>query len=172
MAFTFLVETGAGLAGATSYVTTTEATDYYAVDPEAAAAFGALGADAQEKRLAWASRVLDQKTRWKGEKAVAASGLRWPRTCVYDRDGIAIEDDVVPPQVKEAVLELAKYLATNDVTTEQDQEAVKRAKVDVLEIEYQEGTTQTTVPPIINQILRPLGTFQVGGSQFIPIVKS
>lgn len=173
MPFTFTPEDGTGLAGANSYVTLVEATDYYAVDPVAAAAFAALANDAaREHRLAWATRILDQKTRWRGHKAVEASGLRWPRTYVCDRDGIAIEDDVVPRQVKEAVLELAKYLQTNDPTTEQDVEAVKRAKVDVLEIEYQDDTSQTTVPPIINQILSPLGYFQVGGSMFIPIVKS
>lgn len=171
MAFTFVVEDGTGLAGATSYVSVAEADDYYVIDLNYAATWAAFTQQQKEYRLAWSTRVLDQKTAWRGDKANETQGLRIPRSGMYDWDDVLVADNVVPKQVKHAVLELQKFLAETDLTTEQGIEYVRRMEIDVLEIEFQDNTAQVAVPRIINDILAGLGTFKVGGNRFPRILK-
>ena len=174
MSFTFTVETGAGLASANSYGSVSEMDDYAAVDVNYAASWAAFDSDEKEKRLAWASRVLDQKTSWRGTKAVAESGLRWPRYGVYDRDGNLIADNVVPVQVKQATFELAKFMTATDITTSQEADFIKRIELDVVQIDFQDNTAQPNTPSMLNDILSGLGSFGgcgAGGSRFHRIVK-
>lgn len=168
MAFTFTLEDGTGLTAANSYVSLAEADDYFAVDPNATAYLALIDAD-QEKYLAWASRVLDARTTWAGYKKVETSGLRWPRVGVYDRDRIAVEDDIVPKPVKDATCELARFLMTYNPAQGQGVENLRKIVVDVVEIEYQEGTSQVEWPAFLNEILEPLGQFRSGQGGFAKI---
>ena len=85
---------------------------------------------------------------------------------------LLIADDVVPEAVKQATCELAKFLQENDLTVGKDIENMKRIVVDVIEIEYQDQTTQSNVPTIINAILTGLGSFRVGSRGFGKIIKA
>lgn len=170
MAFVFTVETGLNVAGANSYVPLTYAEDYFAVDV-ASPVWEALSDDQKEFYLAWATRVLDQKTEWRGYINADTQALRWPRKGVTDRDYRIIDVDEIPNAVKAATCELAKWLITNDPTTGQDTDYIRRIKVDVIEIEYQEGTTQSSYPSIINAILVGIGYFRIGSRGFGRIVR-
>lgn len=166
-----IVETGAVIANANSYVSLVEADAYFEVDMAFTAAWTALEDDVKEAYLMWATRVLDQKVTWKGCKTVETSSLRWPRTGVYDRDGIVVQDNVMPLQLKQGTFELAKLLTVTDVTTSQGADYFHRLKVDVIEIEYQMGAGQATTPPMLNQILRGLGFYPMAlGHSFGRIV--
>lgn len=170
MAFVFTVEDGTNVAGANSYVSLAYAEDYFAVDV-ASATWEALSDDQKEFYLAWATRVLDQKTEWRGYINADSQSLRWPRKGVTDRDYRAIDVDEIPNAVKAATCELAKWLITNDPTTGQDTDYLKRIKVDVIEIEYQDGATQSSYPSIINAIINGIGYFRVGARGFGRIVR-
>jgi hypothetical protein len=172
MSFTFTTEDGTGLATANSYVSLSEADDYFAPDLNFAATWDGLSDTAKEYSLAWASRILDQKTDWRGTRVDEDSGLRWPRSYVYDRDDNLIDDNVVPKPVKDATCELAKYLQENDLTTGGDVDNIRKVVVDVIEIEFQEGTSQTGIPTILNAILTGLGSFRIGGRGFGKIIKA
>lgn len=171
--FAFIVEDGTGVEDATSYVSVAEADDYFTIDPNFFATWDALETDDKEHLLAWSTRVLDQKTDWKGYLTDEAQSLRWPRTYVYARDNVLIASDEIPEQLKEATFELAKWLHSNDPTTGQDVDWLKRMKVDVIEIEWQENASQSSFPSILNAILGTLGNFRIGGgSRFGRIVKN
>jgi hypothetical protein len=173
MAFTFVVETGAGLANATSYVSVAEADDYFTIDPNFFATWDALTQTNQEYLLAWATRLLDQKVEWKGCPSTEVQALRWPRTYVYDRDDRMIEPDEMPKQLKEAVFEFAKYLHENDPTVGQDIDYLKSMRVDVIELEWQDNAAQSAFPTLLGNIIVPLGYFRGGGgSRFGRIVKN
>lgn len=173
MAFVFKVETGVGYSDSNSYPSLAVANDYFVIDPYFQATWSGLSSDAvREARLAWATRVLDQKTQWEGTKTVETSALRWPRTGLYDRDGIEIGANTIPVQVIQATLELVKVLNSNDLTAGQDVDYFKRLQVDVIELEWQEKVAQTNIPSIINSILYPLGGIPVGGPRFVRIVKA
>lgn len=171
MAFAF--DTTVGGAAATSYVTVVEADDYYEIDRVFAASWAALTATDKQYRLAWASRILDQRVIWKGTKATALQGMDWPRIGTFDNEGVVIQQSEIPVQLKHAVLEFVKYTTTNDPTVDRGVDYVRRITLDVLEIEYQEGTSQSSYPPILNSLLRSIGKYPTpGGASFAPISKA
>lgn len=173
----FLVEDGTGLTGANSYVTTDEADDYLSVKPNYSV-WEAV--EEPENYLMWASRLLDQRAVFRGAKTVQGSGLRWPRTGICDRDGIAVPYDSVPSPIKAAVIEIAFHLVSQSVDPSAPSAnsggQIKRLKADVVEIEYVEGTSGNTsnyFPVGINDILAGLGSLQGGGgSRFGRILKA
>lgn len=167
-----IVEVGTVVASANSYVSVAFADTYFEIDENFTVTWSAMTTGEKETRLRWATRVLDQKVVWKGTKTTETSSLRWPRTGLYDRDGISVDTDEMPLQLLQVTCELAKFLEGTDPTTSQGGDALKRIAVDVVEIEYQDGATQPEAPPILNQLLRGLGFYPTsGGFSFGRIVK-
>jgi len=164
MAFTFVVEDGTNLATATSYVSVAAADDYFEIDRPFTATWTALSTTEKEYRLAWATRVLDQKVKWNGTKDTETQALEWPRDSVYDRNGVAIDDDEIPEQLAEATFELAKYLNAEDPISGAGVDFISEIVLDVLEIKYQEGTSQSSFPNVLNSLLRGLGHYPVPGT--------
>lgn len=172
MAFTFLVEDGSGLNAATSYVSVSDANDIIAVNIHADVAWDALDDLDKEKLLSWATRYLDTQTRWYGDKAVETSALRWPRANVVDRDGVLLSSTAIPAQLKIATAEMARYLIAEDRTTERDQDALKRIKADVVELEFIEGYRLPAVPKHLQYLLQGLGSISGGGGiRFARIIR-
>lgn len=169
MAFTFTVETGAQVSGSNAYVSEADADDYFEIDNAFDATWVAYTQAEKEERIGWASRILDQKTDWEGSRVATTQSMRWPRKGVCDRDGEAVLTTEVPQPVKDATLELLKYMVSNNPTTGSDVDFLRRVAVDVIELEYQEDTSQTKIPNIINQILDGIGRFQVGNKRFAKI---
>lgn len=163
MPFVFTVETGTIVSGANSYVSVTEADDYFALDPNFNPVWGAMSDEVKEQLLAWSSRILDQKCFWTGIPVTTTQPMRWPRRGAYDRDKYLVAETTIPLQLKAAVCELLKHARVTDPTVGVDVQSVKRVVADVIEIEFQEGTSQSTVPSILNAILDNLGVYRVGG---------
>lgn len=157
------VEDGTGLSTADSYATVAEADAYFDIIPGFSETWSDLSATTKENWLKLSTRVLDARTNWEGTKYVEDSALRWPRSGVVDRDGISVATTVVPTPVKHAVFELVRILEAEDITSGQDIERLKFLKVDVLELEYQEGDSQSRIPDYIDYVLAGLGNFLSGG---------
>lgn len=172
MALAFVVEDGSGLNNATSLVSLSFADDYFEADAAFFAAWDALADADKQLRLIRASRVVEQKVFWRGSKAVDDSAFSWPRDCMVDRNCIAIENDVIPEPVKQLVCEMLKLLESSDITTGQDVDNLKRLKVDVIELEWQDKTSQPSLPSIFNDIIRGLGYLSNGGPRFPRILKT
>lgn len=170
----FVVEDGTSVAGSNSYVTVAFADDYFAIDSTVSVTWAAYLTAEKERLLQLASRILDQKVKWKGKRFVETSSMRWPRTGVYDRDNILVDDDEIPLQLQECVCEMVKYLiAGNDPTTGQGVEWIKKIVADVVEVEYQDGAGQTSLPAIFSQLLRGIGTYPSAlGNTFARIIKA
>lgn len=159
MTFTFVVEIGNADPDANSYVSTDFAADYISTNAFVATKWAALDTDAQEKYLVRASRYLDRIVQWNGERVDDESGLRWPRSGVFDSDGFEIADNVIPEVLQEAVCELASLLASGtDWTQPQDGRGIKNIKVDVLDISYDPNIAmRPSVPDYIVSMLSDLG---------------
>lgn len=177
-----VVEDGTGLAGANSYITAVEALAILDVKPTQLAAFSALAPTEQDNYLIWASDWLDDYMDWKGTKSVDASGLRWPRCGVYDRDGLLLSETTIPEQLKQAVAETAVWLIGNDAAGSGGDasnlpEGIKRVKADVVEVEFFEtGASDSQsgsdlLPVNIRFLLRALGSPIVGKRRFVPAVR-
>lgn len=167
------VEDGTVVANANAYISLSYANTYFADDVNYDDTWAAKDDTAKEQLVKWATRILDQKVRWNGYKTQDTSALRWPRSDVYDRDNILIDDDEMPEQLKQAVCELIKLIdGGEDPTTSQGGTGFKAMKVDVVEITYNDNAVQPSVPPILNEILRGLGQYPtIGASSFGKIVK-
>lgn len=121
------IEDGTGVEGADSYATALELADR-------AAAYGwALPSDTglQEVLLRRAAQVMESMP-WQGERATSTQGLTWPRSCIRD-----VDIDSIPAAIKNGQMALAAEIYADDIDPpELRRGAVKREKVDVLEVEY------------------------------------
>src|ERR1041385_7228772 len=84
-----------------SYVTLTEANDYFD-DRLNAAEWNAATSDSKEKALITATRRIDEE-QFVGYKVSNTQALKWPRFNVYDEDGLIFDSTTIPERVKHAV---------------------------------------------------------------------
>ena len=146
----------------TSYCTVDEADTFLTPNIHATTWF-ALSTTDKEKLLAFATKFLDDRVRWEGTKTVAASGLRWPRTGVVDRDSRAIGANEIPTQLKRATAEMARYLVDADRTTERSQDGLKELKADVIELVFNETYRLPVVPSHMHFLVEGLGILRGNG---------
>lgn len=166
MTVTVTVEDGTVVTNANSYVSVAEATSYLSVNPHVSATWVALTSDERANLVIFASRYIDQRAVWRGWKTDDDSAMRWPRTGVYDRDGILISPNVIPQQLKDAVCEMARFLLVDDLGVPRDQDGLWRIKVDVIELQFNRNYTLPSVPSMINQILQGIGSLMGGAYGF------
>jgi len=162
MAFSFVVETGVGDPDATSYCDVEFADDYIDANIYASSDWLALEEEQKQRLLVRASKYLDRMVTWEGTRVDEDSGLRWPRSGVYDSDGFLIADDAIPQALKEAVSELASYLMSNDWTSPQESRGLKEIQVDVIDLKFDTDYTRASVPDYIIAILAGLGAVKTG----------
>lgn len=173
MAVTLVLEDGTGISGANSYVSVAEADDILSVNSVQYATWTALTSTEKDTLLVWASDYLDSHVDWNGYKQVETSGLRWPRNCVYDVDGILVADDIVPLRVKQATAQLAIFLNSSQAAATGGQssvlpEGIKRVQADVVELEFFDGGSADSrngsdlLPVNMRYLIRGLGTIMTG----------
>lgn len=95
-----------GASDANSYVTVAEA-DAYFEDRMHSSSWEALEEETKSGLLITSSKMLDWYINWKGVKAETTQSMKWPRSEVTRPDGTEVDDDVIPPEVKEAAYEQA-----------------------------------------------------------------
>lgn len=142
-----VVEDGSIVTGANSYVTVAEMEQF-----------------ADDRDYIWVGdhvdtflfRAMDwiEAQQYQGSIVSAAQPLMWPRKNVYYR-GFKVEQDVIPDLLKKAQMTLAMEINRGFDPLAVIPQGVKREKVDVLEVEYQDGTSTFAIRSV-NTILRPL----------------
>ena len=159
MAIELIIEDGSGVAGANSYATLEAAEAYLAVSPYGAA-WIALEDDLKAQTLIAAARRLDASVKWKGD------AIAWDQARAFPRSGLAIPDDVVPRQVIEAQIELARFEALSDRDALHDSRTapIKRQKVDVIEREFFEAAPAPLVPEHVQRLVATFAVATADGS--------
>jgi hypothetical protein len=168
-----IVEDGTGKSDAESFISVADATTYHAARGNAA--WAALASDTlREQALRKATDYMEEvyRLRWAGSRTTSVQSLSWPRAFVPVPDSPNyfagypgfIPDNVVPLAVAQACAELALFSTTGDLLAEQGQ-VIKRTKVDVLEVEYDQYSYQGRRFPAIDGRLRAL--FLNDGSKLI-----
>lgn len=147
--------------GATSnsYVTLAEAETYFEtrlnVDD-----WDSATDDTKNRALIQATRYLDTYFEWQGDRATTTQALDWGRSDAYSCDtGELIDSDVIPQQIKNATFEQAFYMMTNiDFGSIAQAGDIKKAKIDVIEVEYFEGGTVTaSTAAVPNGVIATVG---------------
>lgn len=142
---TIIVEDGSIVSGANSYVSEAELTAY-------ALARGVTLTAGTEQLLIEAMDYIEAQN-FIGTKQTATQPLQWPRTDVYI-DGYYVQSTIIPNDLKSA--EMATAVAIDQGNGPQNvlSAAVKKEKVDVIEVEYQDGAMSGTIDPKINASLK------------------
>lgn len=106
-----------------------------------------------EHDLRRAAVALDASYSWIGIKQYQHQSLGWPRLVRTLVDGWPINPDTVPQAIRDAQMELAHliYLGAEPLATFDG--AVKREKVDVIEVEYTGGKARPRFTAV-DRILR------------------
>ncbi len=162
MAFTFIVEEGTADPDANSYTSIDFADDYIDSNIYASADWLALPDATKERLLSRASKIIDARAVWEGERLDEDSGLRWPRCGVYDRDGFLIAEDIIPIVLQEAVAEFAAYLMQMDWTAPRSADQFRELQVGPIDIKYDSTYQQASIPDTVIMLLHGLGSFDSG----------
>jgi hypothetical protein len=167
-----IVETGAVVAGAESYISVAEANAYHAARGNTN--WATISTTEAEQALRRATDYIEQvyRLRWQGNRVNSTQSLSWPRAFVQPMDyqfsstafflgGLYyLPADEVPQEVKNACAEMAFKAAGGELASDLTQ-GVIREKVDVLEVQYDPNSPQYTRYRAIDNLLRP---FLTGGS--------
>lgn len=147
MAIQFIVETGESLSNATSYVSVAEYKQYYenrGIDYSATAE-----ADIQVK-LNVATEYIDNNYNFIGRISNDDQSLSFPRVGL-SKNGYAIDSDVIPQDVKDAVCYIADKVKNGNI--EQVDTGVKSESFGPVSATYSE--TGQKKYPILNKYLKP-----------------
>jgi hypothetical protein len=127
----------------------------------------------KEAALVRAAHYMQQayRLRWVGQRKTVTQSMDWPRYNVPRADGPVAygygpayyADNVVPIEVQQANAEMAFKAASGDLAADIAQ-IVKREKVDVIEVEYMDGSTPIVRYRAVDNLLGPLLKDQGGGS--------
>lgn len=160
---TIIVEDGSIVANANSYVTTAEFTQYCA--DRNITISGTYGDESQ--LLILAMDYFEQQP-FKGIKYIETQPLQFPRSDLFI-DGYLTDSDQIPALVKNAQIAIGvAIMAGNDPVSTVDR-AVKREKVDVLEVEYIDNASFSVVIRSIGNAMRKLVTSSSMGNNITTI---
>lgn len=135
-----IVEDGTGLNNAESYASVAFADAYFAA--RISGGWSIITEANKEMLLRLATDHIDAVygQRFKGTKGTLSQALQWPRIGVYV-DGYEYPVDDVPIEVQRACCEFA-YAANTQTLLPTLEQGVKREKIDVIEIEYDEFSSR------------------------------
>lgn len=153
--------------GADSYLSLTDANTYWS-DRNNSTWSAASDAE-KEKALREATQFIDGAYEFIGETTSTSQVLAWPRVDAEvlrgNFKGVYYDSSTIPPQIENACAELALEALSTRLREVQDKGgAVKREKVDVIEIEYQDWAPTVKSYDFVTMILKPLLT-SGGGNQ-------
>lgn len=152
-----IVETGAGLADAESYVSIEDCASYAAAR---GLTFPASPADIAEAALRRATAYIDARygARFDGCRVHARlQALAWPRTGAIDAEGNIVPSDEVPIEIVHATCEAAVLeFAEPGSLAPTIERGVKRLKAGPVEIEYGGAGQALSVFPAIDNALAGL----------------
>ncbi len=159
----FVVETGAGLSTANSYLSVADADAYHTDHSGSTAWSGASEADKQ-KALRLGTQYLDVRYdgRWKGTRSNDDQALAWPRANVVDSDGYILDSDDLPERLENAVAELALRVIGGDTLLDDIDEpaTISSESVTAGPIQFSQqftgGKSQVKGYPLIDGLIRPL----------------
>lgn len=158
-----IVEDGTRVADSNSYVSEAELTEY-------AAARGITLTTGAEQLLIQAMDYIEQQ-QFRGIKVMSSQSLQWPRYSVYI-DGYEVATDTIPKDLKNAQMATALAIEAGNDPLSPTTPAIKREKVDVLEVEYQDGAASDTFDPKVNLFLSKLISNGGGGSSSFSVSRA
>jgi hypothetical protein len=149
-----IVEDGNALSSSISYVTVSDADAYFS--ERGNEAWADYTSAQKEELLIKSADYIDQVygLSFQGYRRSSTQSMAFPRTDVL-LHGYYLSSTEIPRELKKAQIELAYKAAQGDLSPDLEAQ-VKREKIDVLEVEYMEGSTQVKRFRTIDNLLAPL----------------
>lgn len=158
---TLIVEDGTGRADAQAYCSVAFSDAYHV--SRGLTVWMSMLTEEKEAALVRATQFITQeyRRRWAGWRTSQTQALDWPRVGVPVIDGPIegglVASNIVPIEVQQATAELALKAAAVDLSPDIDRSsAVKREKLDVLEVEYRDNAPMRTRYQSTENLLAPL----------------
>ena len=146
-----IVENGTCVTGANSYISLTDADTY--MKNAGHSTWSALDENTRKSCLINGTLYIDHiysKYGWYGVRKYPKQELCFPRVEIVDSDGVDL-DGQIPEVLKKAVCEAAFIATTVSLFSTKDANgAVKRVKIDVIEKEFFENSTNTNTVDYIS----------------------
>ena len=161
-----VVETGASITGANSYVTTDDLRDYADLR---GLSYPSDDVDIEILLIKATDYLESFRDRYKGDKSASTNALQWPRTDVYI-DGYLLSKTTIPEELKNAQIQIALDAQSVEISPNElvsDKGDRKKEKVDVIEVEYFERSNSRTQPKFtkamyfLSPLLKQNGLFAV-----------
>jgi hypothetical protein len=155
-----VLETGAGLVNSNSYVDLAYADEYFIGHPFHADAWAEItDEDRREALLISASSFLDAYFDWQGYRATTTQAMDWPRTMVYDADGLLLPYYSVPEQIRKATCEQAYILSKGDPAAPLPGVGITNLRIDVIELTFDKAVRVSPISSMVVALLRGLGEY-------------
>lgn len=156
-----------------SYVSSTEAEDYFA---QRIHADTWEDIDDDEPFLITATNQIDWYLSFPGMKTTEVQPLEWPREGVFDtKNQSYVDSNIIPRKIKYAVLELALASILADRTIDSDMAGLQEVKIGTLMVKANSsGTWQETknvIPEIIYKILDGIIVTAGSGTMFKTVMR-
>lgn len=170
MAFVF--DSTAKSATANSYVSVSEADDYFAAHLDSN--FWPTASKDKQAALVMATNRIDAET-FQGRRTELTQSLQWPRSWVVARDfnpesqavlsmtyGSAfVDSDIIPRELKIATFEMAlhylKMKAGEFTVDENDLETLDKYKIGPLDVQIKANIKADRIPTKVKQLLKAIG---------------
>lgn len=160
---TIVVETGAGLSTAETYIGVAESLTYHA--DRGNAAWAALTTAQQEQALRRATEYMMQvyRLRWKGVRMKSTQALDWPRAYVYLEPVITganlefpnlVASNIVPVEVARACAELALLSVSGPLLAPLERGVITES-IGPISVTYDKFSPESTRRPAVDGMLRP-----------------
>ena len=151
MAFVFDSTTKS--ATANSYVSVSEADDYFAAHLDSN--FWPTASKDKQAALVMATNRIDAET-FQGRRTELTQSLQWPRLWVVTRDS-----NIIPRELKIATFEMAlhylKMKAGEFTVDENDLETLDKYKVGPLDVQIKSNVKADRIPTKVKQLLKAIG---------------
>lgn len=162
-----ITETGTGNSASESLCSVVDALAYNAARGNYT--WSTLTTDQQEQSLIRATDYMEAvySQRWAGTRTTSVQALSWPRYNVFV-NGFVVLSSSVPKPVINACAELALRAAAGELLNDLTQQKT-RTKVDVIEVEYDKYSPQSTQYLAVTAMLAPY--FESGSGVEVKVVR-
>lgn len=162
-----IVETGTGSATGESFCSVSDALAYHAARGNAT--WATITTTQQEQALRRATDYMEAvySQRWAGTRTTSVQALSWPRYNVFVNGFVTLSSSI-PRAVINACSELALRAAAGELLSDSTQQKT-RTKVDVLEVEFDKYSPQSTQYLAITALLAPY--FESGSGVEVKVVR-
>lgn len=150
-----VIEDGSGVAGANSYITVAEARAYASTR---GLSLPVADSEVEQLLISAMDYLESYRDRYQGRKTSPSNPLQWPRVGVV-LDGAPWPSDAIPVELKSAQARLAVEAQTQQLFVSSDGREIIKEKVDVIEVQYAEGSVGASGQPYfaaVEALLEPL----------------